>query len=79
MVVKSEGKRSLGRPEHRWKDNVSKINHIETECEGVDWTHLSQDRDQFIYDNFKSFGHTLYYFLFLSVPVSCLLNTKSRA
>jgi hypothetical protein len=38
-------KRPLGRPRRRWKDNIE-TDIIETEWEGVDWTHLAQSRDQ---------------------------------
>jgi len=38
-------KRSLGRPMHRWKDNI-RMNLREIGCEGVDWMHLAQDREQ---------------------------------
>jgi hypothetical protein len=30
---------------HRWEDNI-KMYFKETECEGMDWMHLAQDRDQ---------------------------------
>jgi hypothetical protein len=33
-----------GRPKHRWKD--IRIDLREMECEGVDWMHLAQDREQ---------------------------------
>jgi len=42
LVVKSEGKRSLGRPRHRWKDNI-RIHLREMEWEDVNWMHLAQD------------------------------------
>jgi transcription termination factor 2 len=45
LVVKIEGRRPLGRPRRRWKDNV-KINLREVEWEGVDWIDLAQDRDR---------------------------------
>jgi hypothetical protein len=34
-----EGERSLGRPCHRWKDNI-KIDLGDTECEVMNWIHL---------------------------------------
>jgi hypothetical protein len=37
--------RELGRPKHRWKDNI-RIDLRETWWEGVNWIHLAQDRDQ---------------------------------
>jgi len=42
-VVKSEGKRPLGRPRRRWEDNI-KINLHEVGCGDVDWIELAQDR-----------------------------------
>jgi hypothetical protein len=36
----SEGKRPLGRPRHRWEDNI-KMDLRETGLEGVDWIHLA--------------------------------------
>jgi hypothetical protein len=40
VVGKSEGKRPLGRPVHRWENN------IKMDLKAIDWTHLSQDQDQ---------------------------------
>jgi hypothetical protein len=37
-------KRPLGRPRHRWEDNV-RMELSEMGWEGVDWIHLAQDRD----------------------------------
>jgi len=42
---KSEGKRPLGRPRHRWEDNIE-MDLQEVGCEGMDWTELAQDRDR---------------------------------
>jgi hypothetical protein len=42
-VGKSEWKRSLGRPRHRWEDNRTDLREI---GRGVDWMHLGQDRNQ---------------------------------
>jgi hypothetical protein len=44
-VGKSEGKRQLGRPRHRWEDTI-RIDPREIGWDGVDWMHLAQDRDQ---------------------------------
>jgi hypothetical protein len=44
LVGKPEGKRRLGRPWRRWKDNI-RIDLREIEWEGVDWIRLAQDRD----------------------------------
>jgi hypothetical protein len=44
-VRKPEVKRPLGRPICRWENNI-KIHLRETGWNGVDWIHLTQDRDQ---------------------------------
>ena len=36
------GKRPLGRPWHRWKDNI-KMDLQEVGCGGMDWIELAQD------------------------------------
>jgi hypothetical protein len=43
LVGKPKGKRPLGRPGHRWKDNI-KLDLQEVGCEGMDWIDLAQDR-----------------------------------
>jgi hypothetical protein len=43
LVGKPEGKRPLGRPRHRWIDNI-KIDLVEVGWDGVDWIGLAQDR-----------------------------------
>jgi hypothetical protein len=45
LVRKSEGKRSLGRPRHRWKDNI-KINIKEIWREIMGWIQLIQAGEQ---------------------------------
>ena len=40
---KPEGKRSFGRPMHRWEDNI-KMDLQEVGCGGMDWIELAQDR-----------------------------------
>jgi hypothetical protein len=45
LVGKSEGKRLLARPRCTWEDNI-RMDLQEIGCEGVDWMHLTQDRDQ---------------------------------
>jgi hypothetical protein len=40
LVGKPEGKRSLGRPRHRWEDNV-KMDILEVGCGGMDWIELA--------------------------------------
>jgi hypothetical protein len=44
LVGKPEGKRPLGRPRHRWENNI-KMDLQEVGCEGMDWIELSQDWD----------------------------------
>jgi len=45
LVVKSDRKRPLGRPKHRWEDNI-KLDLQEVRCGGMDWIDLAQDRDR---------------------------------
>ncbi|KAJ4439921.1 hypothetical protein ANN_08051 [Periplaneta americana] len=45
LVGRSEGKRPLGRPRHRWEDNI-KMDLREVGYDGRDWINLAQDRDQ---------------------------------
>ena len=42
---KPEGRRPLGRPRPRWKDNI-KIDIQEMGCGGIVWIDLAQDRDR---------------------------------
>jgi hypothetical protein len=44
-VGKPEGKRPLGRPRHRWMDNI-KIDLREIGWYGMDWIGVAQDRNQ---------------------------------
>ena len=43
LVGKYEGKKPLGRPRHRWKDNM-KIGLQEVRWGGMDWIDVAQDR-----------------------------------
>jgi hypothetical protein len=45
VVGRTEGKRPLGKPRHRWEDNI-KMDLREIGSDGVDWIDLAQDRDQ---------------------------------
>jgi hypothetical protein len=45
LVGNPEGKRPLGRPARRRKDNI-RVDVREIGWEGVNWMHLAQDRDQ---------------------------------
>jgi hypothetical protein len=45
LVGKPEAKRPLGRSGHRW-ENTFKMDLTETGLEGVDWIHLTQDKDR---------------------------------
>jgi hypothetical protein len=44
LVVKSKGKRPLGRPRSRWED--IKMDVREIGWGGMDWIHLAKDRGQ---------------------------------
>jgi len=43
LVGRPEGKRSLGRPRHRWEDNI-KLDLREMGIDGVNYIRLAQDR-----------------------------------
>jgi hypothetical protein len=45
LVGKPAGRRPLGRPRHRWDDNI-KMGLREIRFGNVDWIHLAQDRDR---------------------------------
>jgi hypothetical protein len=45
LVGRTEGKRPLGRPRHRWEDNI-KIDLGEIGIDGANWIRLAQDRVQ---------------------------------
>jgi hypothetical protein len=45
LVGKPEGQSSVGRPRHRWKDNIT-IDLQEVGCGNMDWIKLAQDRDK---------------------------------
>jgi hypothetical protein len=45
MGDQPEGKRSLGRPRHRWEDNI-RTDFWDIGWESVDWKHLMQDKVQ---------------------------------
>ena len=42
---KPEGKRPLGRPRHRWEDNI-KMDLQDEGCGGMEWIELVQGRDR---------------------------------
>ena len=44
-VGKLEGNRPLGRPRHRWEDDI-KMDLQEVGCGGMDWIELAQDKDR---------------------------------
>jgi len=44
LVGKPEGKRPLGRPRHRWENNI-KMDLLVVGCGGMDWIKLAQDND----------------------------------
>jgi hypothetical protein len=43
LVGRTEGKRPLGRPRHRWEDKI-KMDLRETVADGAKWIQLAQDR-----------------------------------
>jgi hypothetical protein len=45
LVGKSEGRRPLGRPRHRWENNI-RMDLREVGCGCVDWMELAQSRDR---------------------------------
>jgi len=45
LVGKPEGKRPLGRPKHRWVDNI-RMDLQDVGCGYMDWIELDQDRDR---------------------------------
>jgi hypothetical protein len=45
LEEKPGGRRPLGRPRHRWVDNI-KMGLREVGWDGIDWIDLAQDRDQ---------------------------------
>jgi hypothetical protein len=45
LVGKPEGKRPLGRPRHRWEDNI-KLHVREIGIDEANWIQLAQDRIQ---------------------------------
>ena len=45
LVGKPEGKRPIGRPRHRWDDNI-KMDIQEVGCGVMDWIDLAQERDR---------------------------------
>ena len=45
LVRKPEGRRPLGRPRHRWEDNI-KMDRQEVGGGSMDWIKLSQDRNK---------------------------------
>jgi hypothetical protein len=45
LVGKPEGKRPLGRPRHRWEDNIKMgLKEVGKDC--GDWMELAQDRER---------------------------------
>jgi hypothetical protein len=44
LVGRPEGRRPLGRPRHRWEDNIKM--DLQDVGWGMDWIELAQDRDR---------------------------------
>jgi len=55
LVGKSEGKRPLGRPRHRWEGNINQ-DLREIGIDGANWIQLTQDRVQW-----RTFVNTIMY------------------
>jgi ribosome biogenesis protein Nip4 len=47
LVGRTEGRRPLGRPRHRWEDNIE-MDLREIGFGDVDWIHLAQVRDKWL-------------------------------
>jgi hypothetical protein len=47
LVGRPESRRPVGRPEHRWKDNI-KMNPREIGFNEANWIRLAQDRAQWL-------------------------------
>ena len=45
LLVKPKGRRPLGRPRHRWVDNI-RMDLQDVRCGYMDWIGLAQDRDR---------------------------------
>jgi hypothetical protein len=45
LVGKPEGKKPLGRPRHRWEDNI-KMDLLKVGGSGGDWMELALDKDR---------------------------------
>jgi hypothetical protein len=45
LVGRPEGRRPLGRPKHRWANNI-RMDLREIGFGDADWIHLTQDRDR---------------------------------
>jgi hypothetical protein len=45
LFGRPEERRPLGRPRHRWEDNI-KMDLMKIGFGDVDWIHLTQDRDR---------------------------------
>jgi hypothetical protein len=43
LLEKTEGKKPLERPRHRWENNI-KMDLQKVACRGLDWIKLAQDR-----------------------------------
>jgi hypothetical protein len=47
LFGRSKGKIPLGRPRHRWEDNI-KMDIREIDLGGMDWINLIQDRERLV-------------------------------
>jgi hypothetical protein len=67
LVGKPEGKRPLGRPRHKWKDNIE-MDCGEIGWDGMDWIDLVQDRDHWM----------ALMNMVMDFRVSCMMGSFSR-
>ena len=45
LLGKTEGKRRLGKPTHRWENNI-KMDFQEVGCGGIEWIEMAQNRER---------------------------------
>jgi len=67
LVGRSKGKIPLGRPRHKWEDNI-KMDLMEIGIDGANWIHLARDGIQW-----RAFVNTLMNFWFHNRQrISCI-------
>jgi hypothetical protein len=76
MVGRPEGRRPLGRPRHRWDNNI-KVDVEEVGWGGMDWIAVAQERDR-LYGTCKSMVYIKCWVLF-GLLRTCQLLRKDSA